>query len=48
MEPERIKIVNSFIIREYYWAGKYIVFVDNNRSNMTFEQACDWANRQDD
>lgn len=41
MNPNRATVANGRVVEEYYWAGKYVVYVDNKKVNMTFEEACD-------
>ena len=38
MKAERKKIVNGKTIEEFYWAGKFVVYVDNNLKNGTFDE----------
>ncbi len=40
MNPERIRTINGKVIEEYYWNSKVVVYVDNRKSELTFEQAC--------
>jgi len=39
MNPERTKTINGTTIEEYYWAGKFVVYINNKLSDYTFEQA---------
>lgn len=38
MSPNRKKQVGSKIIEEYWWAGGYVVYVNNRFVEGTFEQ----------
>jgi len=38
MEPERKCVINGKTIEEIYWAGKYICYVDNHLSKLTYEE----------
>lgn len=46
MTPDRSKIINGHYITEHYWVGKMVVYIDHNATDMTFEQACAWAESQ--
>jgi hypothetical protein len=35
------KKINGRLIEEYYWAGKWVVYVDNRAVSDTFEQVLD-------
>lgn len=39
MSPERACIACGRKVEEYYWNGKLLVYVDNKRTNMTYDQA---------
>lgn len=39
MNLERFKIINGIKIEEYYWAGRYVVYINNKLSDYTFKQA---------
>jgi hypothetical protein len=39
MTPERSKIINGHKINEYYWAGEFVVYIDNGLTTMSFEEA---------
>jgi len=41
MSPERKTEIKSHIITEYYWNGKFVVYVDNYLTPETFENACE-------
>lgn len=38
MSPERKCIINGQLIEEYYWGGKWVVYVDNQSVKTTYEQ----------
>lgn len=40
MLPEHKQTINDVLIEEYWWAGKYVVYVDRRASDKTFAQAC--------
>ena len=40
MTPERKKIIANTIITEYYWAGDFVVYVNNKITDKTFNEAC--------
>lgn len=46
MRPERSAQINGQLIEEYYWAGEFIVYVNNQRFNGTFDEACERARRK--
>ena len=48
MTPERKQIINGREIREYYWAGKMVVYFDNRAYEGTYEQAIQEAEEQAD
>lgn len=39
MSPEREIIVGDQKISEYYWAGSYPVYVDNQLTKQTYDEA---------
>lgn len=39
MKPYRVKEVNGNKIEEFYWAGKYVVYVNNRLFDGEFEKA---------
>lgn len=39
MSPNKAKTINHFKIEEFYWNGRFIVYVNNHKSDMTFEEA---------
>lgn len=41
MSPHRTAVVDGKTVKEYYWAGEMVVYVDNRLSGMTFDMACD-------
>lgn len=40
MNPERSKKVGKHTIEEFYWAGEWVVYVDNRSSDLSYEDAC--------
>lgn len=40
MIPERKKIIGLHKVKEYYWARKRVVYVDNKATEETFDEAC--------
>ena len=42
MGPERKIKVGKYKIEEFYWAGKWVVYVDDKKTDMTYEQAVDY------
>ena len=36
MKAERIKIINGQKVEEFYWAGKYVVYIDNRLTKMNY------------
>ena len=40
MSPEKTKKIGPHLIEEFYWNGKMIIYVDNKKTNETFESAC--------
>lgn len=43
MKPDREKRVGRNLIEEYYWAGKWVVYVNNKRYDGTYEEAVKWV-----
>lgn len=41
MTPDRAAVINGKSIKEYYWAGEMVVYIDNRLSGMTFDMACE-------
>ncbi len=41
MVPDRTAVINGKTIKEYYWAGEMVVYIDNRLSGMTFDMACE-------
>lgn len=39
MDPDRKKIVNGVEIAEFYWAGRYVVYVEHRLADVSFEEA---------
>lgn len=46
MSPDRKKVINGQRIEEFYWAGKFVVYVNNRASDLSFEEACRAAENQ--
>lgn len=40
MSPERTCTIKGRKIAEYYWAGKYPVYVDNRLTEGSYEEVC--------
>ena len=40
MSPDRVKVIGSQKVEEFYWAGRQVVYVDNCLSKDTFDEAC--------
>jgi hypothetical protein len=40
MSPDRKQTVNGHAVEEFYWAGRWVVYVDGILSAQTFDQAC--------
>jgi hypothetical protein len=41
MSPNREKKIGSHHIEEFYWAGRMVVYVDNRKTEQSFETACE-------
>jgi len=39
MEPNRYKIIGRHVIEEFYWNGRFVVYVDHKLTDKGFEQA---------
>lgn len=39
MNAERRLKVNGYLIEEYYWSGKFVVYVDHRLVSMDFDEA---------
>lgn len=39
MNPERDALINGILVEEFYWNGGMVVYVNNRRSDKTFEEA---------
>ncbi len=46
MTPDRKQIVNYKKIEEYYWNGRMVVYVDNQATDETFQQAVERAKQE--
>ena len=42
MGPERKIQIGKYKIEEFYWNGRFVVYVDNHKVDMTYEQAVDY------
>lgn len=40
MSPDRVKVIDDHKVEEFYWAGKMVVYIDNQLTDETFERAC--------
>ena len=40
MDSQRTETINGIKVEEYYWNGKVVVYVDNQKVEGTFEDAC--------
>ena len=38
MTATRKKTVYGQIIEEYYWAGKYVVYIDNKKTSKSYDE----------
>lgn len=41
MIPERQEIIGNVKVAEYEWGRKMVVYIDNQDTDETFEQACE-------
>lgn len=41
MLPDKKSMINGHKIEQYYWARKNVVYIDNRKTNETYQQACD-------
>ncbi len=39
MSPDKKEIVNGKKVEEYYWGGKYVVYIDNRLFKGTYKEA---------
>jgi len=39
MQPERKEFIGDRKVEEYYWSGKFVVYVDSHRVDMPFDKA---------
>ena len=42
MGPERKIQIGKYKIEEFYWNGRFVVYVNNHKVDMTYEQAVDY------
>jgi hypothetical protein len=40
MSPDQSKTINGILIKEFYWAGKYVVYVNHCLVTTNFEETC--------
>lgn len=40
MTPERTENIDGTTVREFYWAGDMVVYVNNRIVNDTFDHVC--------
>lgn len=40
MSPEKKKIINGYLVEEYWWAGKLVVYIDHHATEETYDEAC--------
>lgn len=38
MSPVRRRVINGNLIEEYYWTGRFVVYVNHAKSEHTFEE----------
>ncbi len=48
MKASKTKVVNGYSIKEYYWAGDYVVYVDNWLVKTNFNDTVAAAERGTD
>ena len=48
MSPDKKEIINGKKVEEYYWAGKYVVCVDNHVVSSNFKDTCDAIRQEKD
>ena len=41
MTPRRQEVINGKKIKEYYWAGDLVVYVDHHAVDSSFEKTCE-------
>lgn len=39
MSPNRTKIIKGIKVHEYYWNGKFVVYIDNHKTDESFNDA---------
>ena len=42
MGPERKIKIGKYLIEEFYWNGRFVVYINNYKVEMTYEQAVDY------
>jgi len=40
MHPNRKTVINDSTIEEFYWCGRMVVYVNNYKTDKSFNQAC--------
>lgn len=45
MSPKRTKTIGGRIVKEFYWAGEYPVYVDHRFTPGSFEEVCERLER---
>lgn len=40
MDPSQTKTINGVLIQQYYWNGRYVVYVDHRLVDRSFADAC--------
>lgn len=48
MTPNRQETVNGHKVEQYYWAGRLVVYVDNRKTDETFDEAVERLLSNDD
>jgi len=46
MSPERKCKIGNDIIKEYYWGGKLVVYVNNRAVDKSYEEACRHSSKE--
>jgi hypothetical protein len=41
MDPIQSKTIGSHTVERFYWHGVWVVYIDNKRTDETFEAACE-------
>lgn len=40
MTPDRKTIIDDRKVEEFYWGGRMVVYIDNQKTDETYEAAC--------